>query len=74
MGTCALDVERGVVQDIWPNPWQTDTCIGDWHYRRSLYEQHQYKTPETVVHTGHGDSTTIGDEAPHLEEWIARGH
>ncbi len=30
--------------------------------------------PETKVFTGHGDSTTIGDEAPHLEEWIARGH
>lgn len=30
--------------------------------------------PETVVHTGHGDRTTIGDEAPHLEEWLARGH
>jgi len=30
--------------------------------------------PQTVVHTGHGASTTIGDEAPHLEEWIARGH
>ncbi|MGW4797728.1 MBL fold metallo-hydrolase, partial [Nonomuraea sp. NPDC004297] len=29
---------------------------------------------ETVVHTGHGDSTLIGAEAPHLEEWIARGH
>jgi len=28
----------------------------------------------TVVLTGHGDHTTIGDEAPHLEEWIARGH
>jgi glyoxylase-like metal-dependent hydrolase (beta-lactamase superfamily II) len=28
----------------------------------------------TVVHTGHGDSTTIGDEAPHLHEWIERGH
>jgi glyoxylase-like metal-dependent hydrolase (beta-lactamase superfamily II) len=28
----------------------------------------------TVVHTGHGDTTTIGDEAPHLDEWIARGH
>lgn len=28
---------------------------------------------ETIVHTGHGDSTTIGDEAPHLDEWIARG-
>jgi glyoxylase-like metal-dependent hydrolase (beta-lactamase superfamily II) len=29
---------------------------------------------ETVARTGHGDSTTIGDEAPHLGEWIARGH
>ena len=29
---------------------------------------------DTVVHTGHGDDTTIGDEAPHLDEWIARGH
>jgi glyoxylase-like metal-dependent hydrolase (beta-lactamase superfamily II) len=30
--------------------------------------------PETVVHTGHGESTSIGSEAPDLEEWIARGH
>lgn len=29
---------------------------------------------DTVVHTGHGESTTIGAEAPHLDEWIARGH
>lgn len=29
---------------------------------------------ETVVRTGHGDSTSIGEEAPHLDEWIARGH
>lgn len=28
---------------------------------------------ETAVNTGHGDGTRIGDEAPHLEEWIARG-
>ncbi|MGJ9413955.1 MBL fold metallo-hydrolase [Aeromicrobium sp. CF4.19] len=27
----------------------------------------------TVVHTGHGDDTTIGDEAPHLQEWLDRG-
>jgi len=25
----------------------------------------------TVVHTGHGDSTTIGAEAPHVDEWTA---
>jgi glyoxylase-like metal-dependent hydrolase (beta-lactamase superfamily II) len=30
--------------------------------------------PDTIVHTGHGETTTIGDEAPHLDEWIARGH
>ncbi|MGW6830714.1 MBL fold metallo-hydrolase [Streptomyces massasporeus] len=27
----------------------------------------------TVVHTGHGDTTTIEAEASHLEEWAARG-
>lgn len=30
--------------------------------------------PETVVRTGHGDSTTIGAEAPQLDEWVKRGH
>jgi len=30
--------------------------------------------PATTVHTGHGDDTTVGAEAPHLDEWIARGH
>lgn len=29
---------------------------------------------DTVVHTGHGDSTSIGAEAPHRQEWIDRGH
>ncbi len=30
--------------------------------------------PETIVRTGHGDATSIGAEAPHLDEWIRRGH
>ena len=29
---------------------------------------------ETVVYPGHGDTTTIGAEAPHLDEWIERGY
>lgn len=30
--------------------------------------------PDTVVHTGHGDSTTLRAEAPHRQEWLDRGH
>jgi alpha-L-fucosidase len=44
-GTCILDIERGVANDILPQPWQTDTCIGSWHYKRDQ----KYKTPKTVV-------------------------
>ncbi|WP_257624186.1 MBL fold metallo-hydrolase [Streptomyces griseus] len=29
---------------------------------------------DTKVRTGHGDPTTIGAEAPGLDEWIKRGH
>ncbi|MFK5582427.1 MBL fold metallo-hydrolase [Serinicoccus sp. LYQ131] len=28
---------------------------------------------ETVVHTGHGDSTSIGAEKPHRQEWLDNG-
>jgi alpha-L-fucosidase len=44
------DVERGFREGIEPLPWQTDTCIGDWHYNRSLFDNHQYKTATTVIH------------------------
>jgi hydroxyacylglutathione hydrolase len=39
----------------------------------SIRERLLVLPPETIVHTGHGDSTTIGAESPHLEEWIRRG-
>jgi alpha-L-fucosidase len=45
VGTCALDHERGVADGIAPNPWQTDTCIGQWHYKRGQ----QYKTAKKVI-------------------------
>ncbi len=45
VGTCVLDLERGIVDKIWPNPWQTDTCIGHWHYDKEA----KYKSPKTVI-------------------------
>lgn len=43
------DVERGWLDQIRPEPWQTDTCIGNWHYSRRIYDENAYKTPKQVV-------------------------
>lgn len=45
------DIERGQSNSIEPLPWQTDTCIGDWHYNRSVYDKKRYKSAKTVIHT-----------------------
>jgi alpha-L-fucosidase len=47
----AWDIERGTSNVIEPHPWQTDTCIGDWHYNKSVLARHGYKSAKTVVHT-----------------------
>lgn len=48
--TMVWDIERGVPNRILPYPWQTDTCIGGWHYSRAEYERNRYKSPKTVIH------------------------
>jgi alpha-L-fucosidase len=45
------DIERGQSSVIEPLPWQTDTCLGDWHYNRAIFDQHRYKTAKTVIQT-----------------------
>jgi len=44
------DIEKGRSNRLEPLVWQTDTCIGSWHYDRSIYDNHQYKTAKTVIH------------------------
>ncbi|MBX3434979.1 MAG: alpha-L-fucosidase [Pirellulales bacterium] len=44
------DIERGHSNRIEPFPWQTDTCIGDWHYNRDVYNRRRYKSAHSVVH------------------------
>lgn len=45
------DIERGQSNAIEPLPWQTDTCLGDWHYDSRLLREHKYKSATTVIHT-----------------------
>lgn len=45
------DIERGQSNAIEPLPWQTDTCIGGWHYQQSIFTDHKYKSAKTVIHT-----------------------
>jgi len=40
-----LDIERGSRDALDEHPWQTDTCIGDWHYKRGI----GYKSAKEVV-------------------------
>ena len=47
----AWDIERGSSNEIEPHPWQTDTCIGSWHYDQRIPDRHGYKAARTVVHT-----------------------
>jgi len=44
------DTERGLQGQIAPYPWQSDTCLGHWHYNRRVYDNNQYKTPATAIH------------------------
>jgi alpha-L-fucosidase len=44
------DVERGIPDKPQDKPWQTCTCIGDWHYNRSIYNNNGYKSANTVIH------------------------
>lgn len=39
------DLERGRTDKAMPDPWQTDTCIGGWHYKKDA----NYKSSEQVV-------------------------
>lgn len=48
---------------------------GDFPTIISSIEQRIFRafSPDTIIYPGHGDSSTIGLESPHLDEWVARG-
>lgn len=43
------DVERGAPNKIIPEPWQTCSCIGGWHYNDSYYKNNRYKSAANIA-------------------------
>ena len=77
-GCCLFDATGGVVFSgdtlFKGGPGATGRSFSDFgRIIESIRTRLVLLPPETVVHTGHGDDTRIGDEAPHMDEWIARG-
>lgn len=40
-----LDIERSQLPDISPEPWQSETCIGEWFYNAKAH----YKRPQHII-------------------------
>ena len=47
--TLLWDVERGAPDAIQELPWQTCTCIGEWHYNKHVYYEDRYKSSADVI-------------------------
>jgi len=43
------DVERGFSPVMREQPWQTCTCIGDWHYNRGRFDHKSYVPAQKVI-------------------------
>jgi glyoxylase-like metal-dependent hydrolase (beta-lactamase superfamily II) len=55
-------------------PGNTKSATGDFPTIIRSIRERLFTLPEdTHVYPGHGNDTTIGNEAPHLQEWIDRG-
>ena len=42
-GTLIRDFEAALEDKLQEAPWQTDACIGGWHYSRPIFENHSYQ-------------------------------
>jgi glyoxylase-like metal-dependent hydrolase (beta-lactamase superfamily II) len=55
-------------------PGNTKTDLGDFPQIIESIDRRLFTLPpETIVMPGHGLDTTIGEERPHLQEWVDRG-
>lgn len=78
-GVCLYAAEAGVVFSgdtlFQGGPGATGRSFSDFPTLVASIRARLLTLPATtVVHTGHGDDTTVGAEAPDVEAWLRRGH
>jgi len=76
---CLADTEAGLLFSgdtlFKGGPGATGRSFSDFPTILHSISERLFRLPgPTIVHPGHGESTRIGDESPHYEEWVARGH
>ena len=48
-GTLTRDFEMSLADKLQKDPWQTEACIGHWHYDRSVFENHTYQKASFII-------------------------
>ena len=48
-GTLTRDFEMSLADKLQEKPWQTEACIGSWHYDRRIFESHTYKKASLMI-------------------------
>ena len=48
-GTLTRDFEMNLADSLQEKPWQTEACIGHWHYKRALFENHTYQKASLMI-------------------------
>lgn len=48
-GTLTRDFEMSLADKLQKDPWQTEACIGHWHYDRAVFESHSYQKASFII-------------------------
>jgi alpha-L-fucosidase len=48
-GTLTRDLEGSLTDTLQASPWQTEACIGGWHYSREIFENHAYQKASLMI-------------------------
>jgi alpha-L-fucosidase len=48
-GALTRDFEMSMADRLQEEPWQTEACIGQWHYNRALFANHTYQKASLII-------------------------